>query len=212
MAANNTPRKECEEIGVEGIPSDRCANCANTFQGTMRRHRRNIFGTDTRLSSAAYSIKQAVESLADLVISSVSKQHAVFVCNDCFYSVKSFVAGNKKTREAKQKFQEAGTSGFLSRRAGPSRGEEGHQHQNNLFCYGDIFTPRYLFTNSSDCTWPFRSPLQHPRLLTYLRSSMHQNNLFCYGDIITSRYLFTNPQTPQTVPDHSDHLCNIRDC
>ncbi|KAI8487326.1 hypothetical protein Bbelb_351240 [Branchiostoma belcheri] len=120
MAAN-TPRKECEEISVDGIPSDRCANCAKTFEGTMGRHRRNIFGTDTGLSSAGYSIKQAVESLADLAISSVSKQHAVFVCNDCFYSFKSFVAGNKKTREAKQKFQEAGPSGFLSRR---SRDEE----------------------------------------------------------------------------------------
>ncbi|KAI8490548.1 Serine palmitoyltransferase 2 [Branchiostoma belcheri] len=60
MAAN-TPRKECEEISVDGIPSDRCANCAKTFQGTMGRHRRNIFGTDTGLSSAGYSIKQAVE-------------------------------------------------------------------------------------------------------------------------------------------------------
>ncbi|KAI8488894.1 Serine palmitoyltransferase 2 [Branchiostoma belcheri] len=52
-------------------------------------------------------------------------------------------------------------------RAGPSRGEEGHEHQNNLFCYGDI---------------------------------------------ITSHYLLPNAQTPQTVPDHSDQLCNIRDC
>ncbi|KAI8517928.1 hypothetical protein Bbelb_039450 [Branchiostoma belcheri] len=116
MAAN-TPRKECEEISLDGIPSDRCANCAKTFEGTMGRHRRNIFGTDTGLSSAGYSIKQAVESLADVSISSsVSKQHAAFVCNDCFYSVKSFVAGSRKTREAKQKFQEAGSSGFLSRR------------------------------------------------------------------------------------------------
>ncbi|KAI8487263.1 hypothetical protein Bbelb_350610 [Branchiostoma belcheri] len=31
--------------------------------------------------------------------------------------------------------------------AGPSRGEEGHEHQNNLFCYGDIITSHYLLPN-----------------------------------------------------------------
>ena len=116
MAATTpyTPRKECEEISLDGIPADRCANCGRTFEGTMGRKKRNIFGTDKDLSSSGYSTKQAVESLAGVAIFSAPQQRAVFVCQDCFLPVKSFVVGSKKTQEAKQKFQEAGKCGFLN--------------------------------------------------------------------------------------------------
>eukprot|EP00058_Branchiostoma_floridae_P021996 XP_002607486.1 hypothetical protein BRAFLDRAFT_69918 [Branchiostoma floridae] len=147
-----TPRKECEDIVLSGIPDNECANCGKIFDENTRKKRRNIFGKDADVEKAETTIKEVVESFTGVNIVSQSYQPSVFVCAECFTVIKSFALANKRCMDAREKFQDRGKNGFLARRQKRTRSTPGTpgkvtKRRRQLFSPGT--TPRKSSTSPS---------------------------------------------------------------